>query len=105
PAPPTPVTPPVSLQSAPAAEATAPSVASSPLFSPTEKKPLLSASSVTNSPSALQSTEELKQQAARLQEQLSSLLFAEAPKPSATSPQPVLENTTAPELAQKVLDL
>ena len=105
PAPPTPDTPTVSLQSVPAAEATAPSVASSPLFSPTEKKPLLSASSVTNSASAPQSTEELKQQAARLQDQLSSLLFAEAPKPPATSPQPVLENTTAPELAQKVLDL
>jgi len=105
PASPTPVAPPVSLQSVPAAETTAPSVASSPLFSPTEKKPLLSASSVTNSASAPQSTEELKQQAARLQDQLSSLLFAEAPTPPATSPQPVLENTTAPELAQKILDL
>jgi len=75
PAPPVPVATPVTRQSAPA-----------------------------GSPSpANQSTEELKQQAARLQEQLSSLLFAEAPKPSA--PTHTLEDTTAPELAQKVLDL
>ena len=52
-----------------------------------------------------QSTDELKQQAARLQEQLSSLLFAEAPKPAASTPAAVPENSVAPELAQKVLDL
>jgi protein TonB len=57
------------------------------------------------STSSNQSTEGLKQQAARLQEQLSSLLFTEAPKTAASAPTPALENTTAPELAQKVLDL
>jgi len=55
--------------------------------------------------SANQSTEVLKQQAARLQEQLSSLLFAEAPKPSSSASAPTPENTATPELAQKVLDL
>jgi TonB family protein len=64
----------------------------------------LSGPATTSAP-AHQSTEDLKQQAARLQEQLSSLLFAEAPKPSASKPATTLENTSAPELAQKVLDL
>ena len=58
-----------------------------------------------SSTSSNQSTDELKQQAARLQEQLSSLLFAEAPKPAGSSAAPVLENTNVPELAKKVLDL
>jgi TonB family protein len=66
---------------------------------------VISSASGATSVSSNQSTEELKQQAARLQEQLSSLLFAETPKPSASAPTPTLENTTAPELAQKVLDL
>jgi TonB family protein len=103
--PPAPVAPAVSLQSAPAAELTAPSVASSPLFAPPEKKSLLPAATATTSISTPKSTDELKQQAARLQEQLSSLLFADAPKPAASTPDPVLENTNSPELAQKVLDL
>ena len=58
-----------------------------------------------NSSSGDHSTEELKQQAARLQEQLSSLLFAETPKPAATAAEPALEHGVAPELAQKLLDL
>jgi protein TonB len=96
PAPPAPAASPVALQSTPVAEAAAPSVNSSPLFAPTDSKQVLSAH---------QSTEELKQQAARLQEQLSSLLFAETPKPAVSKPEPTLENTSAPELAQKVLEL
>jgi len=96
---------PVVLQSAPAVEAALPSVASSPLFAPTVSKAVLPSSDAANSTSAHQSTEELKQQAARLQEQLSSLLFAETPKPAATTPEPALQNSSAPELAQKVLDL
>jgi periplasmic protein TonB len=96
PASPAPAASPVALQSTPIAEAAAPSVASSPLFAPTDSKQVLSAH---------QSTEELKQQAARLQEQLSSLLFAETPKPASSKPEPTLENTSAPVLAQKVLDL
>jgi TonB family protein len=43
-------------------------------------------------------TEELKQQAARLQEQLSSLLFTEAPRPAA----PVV---ASPDAAQKILEM
>jgi protein TonB len=83
PAPPAPVAPPVALDS----------------------KPVLPSANAGTSTSGHQSTEELKQQAARLQEQLSSLLFAEAPKPAASSPHPAVANTSAPELAQKVLDL
>ena len=100
PAPPAPVTTPVALPAARVTEASVPSVGSSPLFAPTDSNPVL-ASSITAlaSPSAPQSTDELKQQAARLQEQLSSLLFADAPKPAASTPEPT------PELAQKVLDL
>ncbi|HXH65942.1 MAG TPA: TonB family protein [Candidatus Limnocylindrales bacterium] len=105
PAPPAPAGLAVSLQSAPAAEIAAPSVASSPLFAPVEKKSVLPASTVTPSASGPQSTEELKQQAARLQEQLSSLLFAETPKPAASTPEPVVESSPAPELAQKVLKI
>jgi hypothetical protein len=74
-----------------------------PLFAPSESKQAVLSTPAGSSSPANQSTEELKQQAARLQEQLSSLLFAEAPKPSA--PTRTLEDTTAPELAQKVLDL
>jgi TonB family protein len=103
--PPAPVVPAVSLQSVPAVEVTAPSVASSPLFAPSEKTSVLPAATGATSVSTPQSTDELKQQAARLQEQLSSLLFADAPKTAASSPEPLLENTTSPELAHKVLDL
>jgi protein TonB len=103
--PPKPAAPPVALQSARVTEPAVSSVASSPLFAPTDSKAALPSSFGPTTTSAHQSTDELKQQAARLQEQLSSLLFAEAPKPSASTPEPVLESTTAPELAQKVLDL
>jgi protein TonB len=96
---------PVSLQASPVTDAAVPSVASSPLFAPADSKPAMLSSSGLTSASSNQSTDELKQQAARLQEQLSSLLFAEAPKPAASTPAPALEGTTAPELAKKVLDL
>jgi protein TonB len=103
---PKPVATPVALQSTPVTGAALPSVASSPLFAPTDSKPVISSASGATSVSSNQSTEELKQQAARLQEQLSSLLFAEAPKPSGSAPAPTLEKkTTGPELAQKVLEL
>jgi protein TonB len=96
---------PVDLQSTPSTEVAVPSVASSPLFAPPDTKTLLHSPTVIRSASTNQSTEELKQQAARLQEQLSSLLFAEGPKPAASKLAPILENTSSPELAQKVLDL
>jgi hypothetical protein len=105
PAPLAPAASPVALQSTPSAEAAVPSVASSPLFAPAETKTLLHSSTVVTSASTNQSTEDLKQQAARLQEQLSSLLFAEGPKPAASKPAATAENTSSPELAQKVLDL
>ena len=98
--------PPATPVAIPVARATEPavsSVASSALFAPADSKTVLSSSTVTASSAAPQSTDELKQQAARLQEQLSSLLFAEAPKPAATAPAP--ENSAAPELAQRVMDL
>jgi TonB family protein len=96
---------PVVLQSTPAADGALSSVASSPLFAPTDTKPVVLSAPSKNSAPANQSTEDLKQQAARLQEQLSSLLFSEAPKPIAATPVTTVENTSAPELAQKVLNL
>ena len=105
PAAPTPAASPAALQTLPVTDAAVPSVAASPLFAPTDPRPAMLPSTGLTSASSNQSTEELKQQAARLQEQLSSLLFADAPRPSSSAPPPTLENTTAPELAQKVLDL
>ena len=105
PASPAPSASPVDLQSTPAADAALSSVASSPLFAPTDTRPVVLSAPSKNSAPANQSTDDLKQQAARLQEQLSSLLFAEAPKAIAATPVAALENTNAPELAQKVLDL
>ena len=102
---PAPAASPVVLQSTPVAEAALPSVASAPLFDPTDSRTIVAPPPAVISASSNQSTEGLKQQAARLQEQLSSLLFTEAPKTAASAPTPALENTTAPELAQKVLDL
>jgi periplasmic protein TonB len=102
---PTPAASPVALQTSPVIDAAVPSVAASPLFALPDSKPTKLSSTGLTPASSNQSTEELKQQAARLQEQLSSLLFAEAPKPAASTPAPVLENTTVPELAKKVLDL
>ena len=104
----TPVSPappasPVDLQSTPAADAVLSSVASSPLFAPTDTKPVVLSAPSKNSAPANQSTDDLKQQAARLQEQLSSLLFAEAPKPIAATPVATLENTsTQPMPSQPV---
>ena len=95
PASPAPSASPVDLQSTPAADAALSSVASSPLFAPTDTKPVVLSAPSKNSAPANQSTDDLKQQAARLQEQLSSLLFAEAPKPIAATPVATLENTGA----------
>jgi len=104
-APEAPSSSPVVLQAIPVNSPALSSVASSPLFAPTESKTVLPSSTGVNSSTADHSTEELKLQAARLQEQLSSLLFAETPKPAATASEPALENATAPELTRKVLDL
>jgi protein TonB len=104
-APEAPSSSPVVLQAIPVSSPALSSVASSPLFAPTESKTVLPSSTGANSSTADHSTEELKLQAARLQEQLSSLLFAETPKPAAIASEPALENAIAPELAQKVLDL
>jgi len=100
PAPPTAASP-VALPVARTAEPALSSVGSAALFAPADSKTVLSSPTVTASTAGPQSTDELKQQAARLQEQLSSLLFAETPKPAASAP----ENSTAPELTRKVLDL
>ena len=95
PASPAPSASPVDLQSTPAADAALSSVASSPLFAPTDTKPVVLSAPSKNSAPANQSTDDLKQQAARLQEQLSSLLFAEGPKPIAPTPVAKFENTSA----------
>lgn len=105
---PTPAPPaasPVALPVARAAEPAISSVGSSALFAPSDSKTVLSAPTVAPPASASQSTDELKQQAARLQEQLSSLLFAETPKPGVSIPAAAPENPIVPELAQKILDL
>jgi protein TonB len=103
--PPAPSSSPVALPVARATEPAVSSVGSSALFAPADSKTVLSSQTVKASSAGTQSTDELKQQAARLQEQLSSLLFAEAPKPAASTLGAVPENSIAPELAQKVLDL
>ncbi|HET6928896.1 MAG TPA: TonB family protein [Candidatus Acidoferrum sp.] len=105
PATPAPPAFPVALQSAPMIERAAPSVASSPLFAPTETNAVLASPIGGTASSSSQSTDELKQQAARLQEQLSSLLFAETPKQTPSTNKSAPENASAPDLAQKVLDL
>jgi len=101
PAPPPTAASPVALPVARAAEPALSSVGSAALSLPRIRKRFSLLQTVTASTAGPQSTDELKQQAARLQEQLSSLLFAETPKPAASA----LENSAAPELAQKVLDL
>jgi len=103
PASPAPSASPVDLQSSPAADAALSSVASSPLFAPTDTKPVVLSAPSKNSAPANQSTDDLKQQAARLQEQLSSLLFAEAPKPIAATPVATLENTGAQPMPSQSL--
>ena len=95
PASPAPSASPVDLQSTPTADAALSSVASSPLFAPTDTKPVVLSAPSKNSAPANQSTDDLKQQAARLQEQLSSLLFAGAPKPIAATPVATVENASA----------
>jgi TonB family protein len=105
PPPPAPAASPVALPVARATEPAVSSVASSALFAPPDSKTVLSSPTVTASSAGPQSTDELKQQAARLQEQLSSLLFAEAPKPAASTPAAAPENSVAPELARKVVEL
>ncbi|HWN74211.1 MAG TPA: TonB family protein [Candidatus Udaeobacter sp.] len=105
PTPPPPAASPVALPVARATEPAVSSVGSSALFAPTDSRTVLSSPTVTASSAVPQSTDELKQQAARLQEQLSSLLFAEAPKLTSSTPAAVPEIPVAPELAQKVLDL
>jgi TonB family protein len=77
-----------------------------PVPSALESKPAATITSASSS--SAPSTEELKQQAARLQEQLSSLLFTETPKPAATVPAPaapVIEAASVPEAANKILEL
>lgn len=98
-----PVPPPPAIVEAPAAPVSAAPV--NPIAESKAIAPVISAPS-----SSVPSTEELKQQAARLQEQLSSLLFTEAPKPAAPVAAPSAsvsekENAAAPDLAQKVLEL
>jgi TonB family protein len=77
-----------------------------PVTPAVESKPAATITSAPSSPGP--STEELKQQAARLQEQLSSLLFTETPKPAAIVPAPaapVIEAASVPEAANKILEL
>jgi len=98
----TPTIPPVIVEAPPAP------VASAPVSPMIESKPAAAISSAPVSSSGDPSTEELKQQAARLQEQLSSMLFTEAPKsaaPAASTQLPAAEKGDAPEVAQKVFDL
>jgi len=98
------VAPPVAKQPEPVAPPP-PTVASRPALPVAESKPTTPSASSPAPSSSVPSTEQLKQQAARLQEQLSSLLFTETPKsagPAAALPAAVGEAANAPEAAQKV---
>src|SRR5215831_2736034 len=57
------------------------------------------------SPPADNATEELKKQAARLQEQLSSMLFSEAPGAKQTEPAPVSTPTAISEATTKIFEM
>jgi len=98
-----PVAPPPAVLEAPPAP-----FASAPAAPVVESKPAAPITSTSAVSSSVPSTEELKQQAARLQEQLSSLLFTETPKPAAplvASPASEKDNVNTPEVAQKVFEL
>ncbi len=89
-----PVVPPLSAMAPPPA----PVVAATPVSatSPVEKRveaPVAATSEVPSliAPAADNSTEELKKQTARLQEQLSSMLFSETPAPPPKPDQPILQ--------------
>ncbi len=102
PVPPAPIAPPAIAEAPPAP------VASAPATPVVESKPVAAITSAPPSSSTASSTEELKQQAARLQEQLSSLLFTEAPRPATSAPAPPApanEAVSTPEVANKVLEL
>jgi len=112
PVPPAPIAPPqVALHTEPVApplpaiaQAPPAPVAAAPVAPVIESKPVAPVTSPLLSSSSDPSTEELKQQAARLQEQLSSLLFTEAPKPAApVAPAKDLPNTT--DAAQKIFEM
>lgn len=112
PAPPSPFAPPATIHSSPDAippavveEPSAP-VAAAPVTPSVESKPAATIIPVPSSSGT--STEELKQQAARLQEQLSSLLFTETSKPTASVPAaaaPLNETASVPEATSKILEL
>ena len=113
PAPPSSFTPPQSAAFPTAPVALPPAIveapyapaSSTPVTPVAETKPAATITSAPSSTSSGPSTEELKQQAARLQEQLSSLLFTETPKPTASVPAPVNATLSAPETANKILEL
>ncbi len=85
-----------------------PVVEAAPVVAAIESSPAIPSAPTPTAPSADHSTEELKQQAARLQEQLSSLLFNDAqksaPAASASSSSPA-ESVLPPDTAEKILDL
>ena len=100
---PEPVAPPPAIVQAPPAP-----VAAAPVIPAIESKPVATVTSQPVSTSSDPSTEELKQQAARLQQQLSSLLFTEAPKPVTSVAAPSAsskEAIGAPDVAQKILEM
>lgn len=80
--------------------------ATSPVVAAPELNPAIPTMPASTALSADHSTEKLKVQAARLQEQLSSLLFTDAPKPAAATPAiPASESVLSPDTAEKILDL
>ncbi len=85
-----------------------PVVEAAPVVAAIESSPAIPSAPTPTAPSADHSTEELKQQAARLQEQLSSLLFNDAqksaPAVSSSSFSPA-EGVLPPDTAEKILDL
>jgi len=103
PQPPVAIAPPPVKQPEPVATTGPVPVASAPALPAIESKPAAPTATPQAPSSSAPSTEELKQQAARLQEQLSSLLFTEAPK--ATASGPAAQTASTPEVAQKILEM
>ncbi|HKM68196.1 MAG TPA: TonB family protein [Candidatus Acidoferrum sp.] len=108
PAPIAPIAPPAAVAEAQPFIKVKPVVEAAPVVTPVESKPAAPPAPTPTAPSADHSTEELKQQAARLQEQLSSLLFTDAPKGTPTTTTPAAsasESVLTPDTAEKILDL
>ncbi len=84
--------------------AVAPPIAVAPPPAPVTPAPV-NVAPVNVAPPADSASEELKKQAARLQEQLSSMLFSEAPAPAQSAPVPPVPPAVISEASTKILEM